>query len=221
MGNVLYNYDFDKIVDQLIPNGKYNDYYKKYLFHSKVWERLELGAIDKETARNIVSYYMPRNWDAYSELNCLLDSWTSGMEKNYAVWDIVKHLWGQGYRLFILSNFIKEDFDKLWVLDPDFECFEKCWVSSDLREMKPSPLVYRALIVSHRIKPEETVFIDDKVENVVGANNEGIGGIPFDNAENLKSFLSDILSYSHIQRERERLLRPYQDIYKSPNGLRK
>jgi len=49
-----------------------------------------------------------------------------------------------------------------------------CWaISEDVKCQKPDPRFYQILISKLREKPEETLFIDDKPENIKGAGEAG------------------------------------------------
>ncbi len=83
------------------------------------------------------------------------------------------------YRLVVLSNtddahwaFLKREYPILAIPRALYASFE-------MKLLKPDPQIYLRVLQAERRKPNEAVFIDDKVENVEAANSIGIHGILF------------------------------------------
>ena len=53
------------------------------------------------------------------------------------------------------------------------------------RERKPNVGFYQHVIDNTGLDPTQTIFVDDKVENVLTAKSFGMHGIVFDNAQNV------------------------------------
>lgn len=88
-----------------------------------------------------------------------------------------------GYRLYVLSNYgtttfayAKEHFKFLKHMDGMV-------ISSDVHYVKPEPEIYRILLDKYQIIPEESVFMDDRADNVEIAASFGIHAIQFKNRE--------------------------------------
>jgi FMN phosphatase YigB (HAD superfamily) len=54
------------------------------------------------------------------------------------------------------------------------------YFSADARERKPDIAFYEHVIEQSRIDPSCTIFVDDKIENVLSARSFGMHGIVFD-----------------------------------------
>ncbi|WP_298514807.1 HAD family phosphatase [uncultured Kordia sp.] len=84
------------------------------------------------------------------------------------------------YRLFILSNtndlhisWIQED----WGMElyTEFKnCFEQFYLSHEIHFRKPDVDIYEFVLNENKLKPEETIFIDDTAENTESAATLGI-----------------------------------------------
>ena len=59
--------------------------------------------------------------------------------------------------------------------------FEGIVVSADLHIIKPDERIYRYLLERYGLNPGETLFIDDRLENVEGARKVGIQAEVFQN----------------------------------------
>ena len=54
------------------------------------------------------------------------------------------------------------------------DLFHKAYFSFDLHLLKPNPEVYEFVINQHGLIPAETLFLDDKAENIEAAKKLGI-----------------------------------------------
>jgi putative hydrolase of the HAD superfamily len=61
--------------------------------------------------------------------------------------------------------------------------------SYQLRLAKPDPAIYRHLLEKLGTQPGETLFLDDKLENIIAARELGIQAIQFSNADKLREDL--------------------------------
>lgn len=66
---------------------------------------------------------------------------------------------------------------------------EKAHVSAEFGARKPDPAVYRLICERYGVTPQESAFVDDKAENVEGAEKAGLIGHLFTNGSGLKTFL--------------------------------
>lgn len=90
--------------------------------------------------------------------------------------ELIKALKADGrYRLFVLSNMSHEFIDFLRRV-PVYRHFDGEVVSCEEGICKPEPEIYRLLLERYALDPAETLFIDDRPENVEAAEREGIVG---------------------------------------------
>ena len=66
-------------------------------------------------------------------------------------------------------------------------------VSYQYKVMKPDRSIYEILLNKYKLKAEECVFIDDRVENVEGAKKIGFYGIHFQSFEQASAELNELL----------------------------
>ncbi|QFT33699.1 Alpha-D-glucose-1-phosphate phosphatase YihX [Labrenzia sp. THAF82] len=73
-----------------------------------------------------------------------------------------------------------------------FEIFgSKAHVSAEFRLRKPDPRIYRAICEKYGYEPGRCVFVDDKLENVSGAEEAGLIGHHYSSCGALEAFLLD------------------------------
>ena len=69
----------------------------------------------------------------------------------------------------------------------DGEVFS-CYV----KQLKPEPEIYRTILDRYQLKPEESVFIDDRPENCEGARKQGIHTICFESFKQVTAELEKL-----------------------------
>ena len=105
--------------------------------------------------------------------------------------EIVKNLKGK-YQLILLSDHVKEWMEYIEEKNQDINLFDKKIFSYDIGSIKSDQQTFRTVLNQTQILADETIFIDDNEVNVKRAEEVGIKGIVFKNAEQLKSELAKI-----------------------------
>ncbi|KAJ5189629.1 HAD-superfamily hydrolase subfamily IA variant 3 [Penicillium cf. griseofulvum] len=103
-----------------------------------------------------------------------------------SLWDFKRAMAGKV--VFILaSNISSPDYmalRQLWGED-FWSLFDYIFLSSTVRIRKPSMRFYRHMLGVSGAVPRDTIFVDDRPENVLAASALGIKGMVFTNSENL------------------------------------
>lgn len=92
---------------------------------------------------------------------------------------LIDELKSAGYKLYVLSNMSREFIDFLRK-QKVYENFDGDVVSCEVGIVKPMPEIYDLLIERFDLDPAETIFIDDRKENVDAAAAKGIATFHFD-----------------------------------------
>ena len=93
------------------------------------------------------------------------------------------------YRLYALTNWSAETFPHALERFEFFKAFDGVVVSGQEKMRKPSADFYKILIDRYHLDPAKTVFIDDSLRNVKGAEAVGITGVHFHNPAQLRDEL--------------------------------
>ncbi|HEY9220779.1 MAG TPA: HAD family phosphatase [Lutibacter sp.] len=93
------------------------------------------------------------------------------------------------YKIYALTNWSAEKWDKGLELFPFFHFFDGVVVSGQVKMRKPFPEIYNLIIDKFSINPENTIFIDDNEENVNAAAALKINGIHYKSPQQLLSEL--------------------------------
>ena len=86
----------------------------------------------------------------------------------------------KGYHIYVLSN-ADNTFHDYFLRFAQESWFDGVIVSSDVHMIKPEPAIYRHLLQTFSLHPEECFFIDDRPENVKAAVSLGMQGFVFQN----------------------------------------
>lgn len=84
------------------------------------------------------------------------------------------------YRIFLLSNTNSTHIEKfehkagLSFARDFYSCFEKIYFSYEFQKRKPEEATFKFLINAHNLIPKKTLFVDDKLENIVAAQKIGL-----------------------------------------------
>jgi HAD superfamily hydrolase (TIGR01509 family) len=92
---------------------------------------------------------------------------------------LIDELKAVGYKLYVLSNMSREFIDFLRK-QKVYENFDGDVVSCEVGIVKPMPEIYDLLLKRFELDPAETIFIDDRKENVDAAAAKGIATFHFD-----------------------------------------
>ena len=106
--------------------------------------------------------------------------------------DILREIRDSGqFRLYALTNWSAETFP--WALENfDFlHWFEGIVVSGIEKCRKPLPEFFQILFERYNVKPERSLFIDDNIANIKGANALGLNAITFKSPGQLRAELKE------------------------------
>lgn len=89
------------------------------------------------------------------------------------------------YKIYALTNWSAEKWDKALELFPFFKEFDNVIVSGKEKCRKPFPEIYNLMLNRFNITPEKALFIDDNLDNIKAAKKLSINGIHFKKNDNL------------------------------------
>ncbi len=93
------------------------------------------------------------------------------------------------YKVVALTNWSHETFPKALKKFDFLQWFEGIIVSGEEKTRKPFDDIYHITLDRFNIKAEQSIFIDDNLQNIEAANSLGINGIQFKSPERLEQQL--------------------------------
>jgi putative hydrolase of the HAD superfamily len=103
----------------------------------------------------------------------------SWMQFDSVMWDWIDQLRAAGKRVAMLSNMPRELGEALKSRTQKLESFDQITLSYELRAAKPEPAIYEHCLEGLGTSPQQTLFLDDRLANVHGAELLGIRSIQF------------------------------------------
>jgi putative hydrolase of the HAD superfamily len=115
----------------------------------------------------------------------------SWMHFDQAMWDWIGELRAAGKRVAMLSNMPRDLGEALASKTDRLRAFDHVTVSYDVRSAKPEPAIYEHCLAGIGTAPERTIFFDDRIANVQGAESLGIQAIEFLNRDDVLRRMRD------------------------------
>lgn len=111
------------------------------------------------------------------------------------MYELIKSLKENGFPvIYGLTNWSAETFPPVREKYEIFSLIDHIVCSGEEKLLKPDPKIYQTLLERYNLKAEESVFIDDNINNVKGAIDMGMESIRFVNAEQLQKDLNELLN---------------------------
>lgn len=191
VGKVLVEYDPDSYMERLGFDLKTRQAVNQAMFQNALWEESDRGKLSTEELLKKFIFngkeYKEEITKAYQMVGDTIELFP------YSVaW--IKELKQRGYRVYILSNYAeityeqtKEKMEFLPYVDGAVFSFQCKWI-------KPEREIYEELCRKYSIEPRESVFLDDRLDNIEQARNLGFCGIQFESYEQAVRELEPILN---------------------------
>ncbi len=173
MGNVLLEWNKDKIL-QSVSNTK-KDYLilDKSIFQSGLWERLDLGTMMREELVLKLVSMIGRGYQ--KKVEEVIWNWPSYIDIYREVFPVLSELKKKGHRIFVLSNTSKVFYDLLEEqLSPLKELLDGFVLSCDIKAIKPDLAMFKGILDKYQLDPTNCVFLDDIEDNTNSAQKLGI-----------------------------------------------
>lgn len=184
VGNVLYHWNPRVLYERLIDNDRALDAFLRDVVSPDWHFQHDAGRPFAETSAELIALHpeqaeLIRHWgeNFIDSVGPVVD----GMA------DIVNELAASRIPLFAITNFSAEFWASFHAREAAFFApFRDIVVSGAERLVKPQPAIYRLALARFGLKPAQTLFIDDRQENVAGAEKEGMRGHLFRDAATLR-----------------------------------
>ena len=178
VGQVLVKYDWETYLDSFGFPKEERDKIAEVVFQSNTWNERDRSS---ETEQYYVDQMVKAAPEYEKDIREVMRRSDETIEKTDYAETWVKYLKNQGYHLYVLSNYgtymldrTKQDMSFLKYMDGVvFSC--------DVQQIKPEVDIYKTLLKRYSLKPEKSVFLDDRAVNCEGAGKAGIHTIQFEN----------------------------------------
>jgi len=197
IGDVLFSWSAQtktsispKVLHNILSSSPWNDYERGRISQGECYSRVgrEFSVEPTELSR------------AFQEARDLLQS---NEDLILAIRHLKVHSKGT-LKVFAMSNISAPDYEVLRAKSADWSLFDDIFTSAGVGERKPHLGFYRTVLSTTGADPSRTIFVDDKLENVLSARSLGMCGIIFDDQRKVIRALHNLLG-DPVERGRQYL----------------
>ncbi|MFI3325148.1 MAG: HAD family phosphatase [Clostridia bacterium] len=184
IGNVLAHFCFETSFKKVLNEKEFELISKASVLDEEKWLMLDKGEKNYE---ELLDYYS-------KDIPCLKEKMDLAIKTVYN--DIVpfdysndwiKEYKNRGFKVYILSNYGEIPF-KLSSTRFDFLNYtDGAVISYQVKQIKPTKEIYKAICDKYSITPSNAVFIDDNLKNIEGSKLFGINSVLFQNYKQAKT----------------------------------
>ena len=188
MKNVIF--DFGMVLVRFVPSYMVGRYVSDpadaalladVVFDRAYWDRLDAGTIEDEEVMAACRTRLPaRLWEV---ADTIYYNWIYNLPEIEGMRELIAALKARGVRCYLLSNisrYFAAHAHEISILNE----LEDCVFSATCGLAKPDPAIFTHACAQFGIAPADTVFVDDRAENVAAACAVGMEGYVFDGDAN-------------------------------------
>jgi FMN phosphatase YigB (HAD superfamily) len=162
------------------------------ILSSHIWHDYERGLISQQVCYETVGNELSLD---PAEIGKAFDQARDSLRCNEDMISFIRELKCQSngrIRIFAMSNISLPDYNVLRTKPADWSIFDRVFASCTAGQRKPDLSFYRHVIAEANVDPSRTIFVDDKLDNVISARSLGFHGIVFDSSTNVINTLRNL-----------------------------
>ena len=191
-GGIILTVKMKEIVKKFTDSKEKQEFLLNNVVNSPEW--IEYGLIDTGyiTKEDFINLVNDRTNNIHKELvKDFINNYINHVYIDDKIIELIKDLKKQGYKIYLLSNTQKYSYEK-FIKDIEY-LFDGITLSFKEHLLKPYNAIYERLIEKYNLVPEESLFIDDREDNISTANKYGIKGrkVERNSIEDIKKVLQE------------------------------
>ncbi|KAG6891532.1 hypothetical protein C0992_005067 [Termitomyces sp. T32_za158] len=149
------------------------------ILSSSLWYEYEKGNLDEAKIYSLIANQFAVE---PADVKKTFQIMSSSLQSNKKVLEVIRELKGTGRSIYAMSNISAPDWEMLKnkATQAEWALFDHTFTSASARQRKPNVGFFKYVIEKSGIDPSRTIFVDDKLENVLTARSFGMHGILFD-----------------------------------------
>ena len=195
VGGVLLQWDPPAFIAKVAPDPAQQALIRREIFEHPEWHEFDRGTIDVSQA---AEKFGRRAGLTPEQMRALLQTANESLHPITGTVDLVEDLAAAGVHLYVLSNMPVSTYQFLTRKHEFFRHFRELVISGAILMIKPEPAIYKHLVEKTGIVPEESVFLDDLLKNVIAARECGLHAIQFAGAEAARAELRNYLPHANL-----------------------
>lgn len=187
LGRTLADWDPEHLYSRLIPDAEARRDFLASVCTMRWHEAHDRGVTMAQNRTGLIARHpgkadLIKAWD--TRWNDMFNGYMPGME------GLIEALHQRGVPQYALSNMPAEKWPDVLALYPAFALFQTAVISGQEGLIKPDPAIYRLTIERIETPPEDTLFIDDRLDNIEAGAKAGFAVHHFTGAPALKAELT-------------------------------
>lgn len=191
IGRVLIEWDWQSYLSEFHYTEEKQERLAQAVFENPTWKEADRGVWSDE---EILQSFIQKAPEYEKEIRMLWEDMGRCVERSPHTDQWIADLKKQGLKVYYLSNYGKTLREKTKEALNFTEVCDGGIFSYEIKEIKPNPAIYEALLKKYSLNASKCLFIDDLQENIQGAKVCGIQGIQFttyaETSEALRNFLN-------------------------------
>lgn len=188
IGNVLLTFEPREFLLQFINDMGRIDNFISNVTGSNIWLKLDRGVLSVRDAKNLFLTKFPEEKEV---ITSFFENWFEIFEPIQRNITIMKELKLNNYKVFALSNFIKESYEYVINKFNFFSLFDGQVISWKENYIKPEMEIYKILLERFHLNPRECIFLDDYSSFLASAQQLGMNTILVTKNTDLRAELRD------------------------------
>jgi 2-haloacid dehalogenase len=186
VGNVLFGWDIRALYAKLIDDPARLDWFCREVVTPEWHFQHDAGRPFAQTSAELVARF-PAESDLIRAFGPRFNETVTGRVPGMAA--LVERLAARRIPLFGITNFSHEFWPPFRSTAPLFDHFTDIIVSGEEQVSKPDPAIYHLALTRFGLTLGEALFVDDRLENVESARENGFVGHHFTDAARLEGEL--------------------------------
>jgi putative hydrolase of the HAD superfamily len=189
LGNVVLNWDVDRILDSLNLDAHDTHNLRTELFQHQDWLSLDHGIVSEPL---VISKVCGRSSLSRKTVEGALLAAKNSLTLIDETINLMNEISSKGIKMYCLSNMSRETYKHIERHD-FFQMFSGILISGVERRMKPNKEIFSLLLDRFDLTPGNTLFIDDSIDNIESAKRLGILGFHFKGENSCYSGIRELL----------------------------
>ena len=191
VGQVLVTFDPPKYMRDLGYNDDVIEVLQKAMFNHPLWGELDRSIYTRAELEDMFVENAPEYEKEIREVFGSIEN--SAAPQPYVI-EWMEDLKKRGVGLYVVSNYAEFMYEGTKHTMLFLPYMDGVMFSYMCHAIKPEKEIFENLLNKYGLKAEECVFIDDRAENIEGAEKVGLTGIQFKSYQQAKETLNQYLS---------------------------
>ncbi|HEX2985455.1 MAG TPA: HAD family phosphatase [Caproiciproducens sp.] len=176
LGRVLVEYTPELYIRKYVSDDGDVAIINREMFHAPEWLDNDRGSITSDQFLQAVCKRIPQR--LHAEVKKIWENWQNFLVPIPETNALAKNLKERGYHVFLLSN-MSEKYYGIRHIIPALPYLDGEFISADVHQVKPDEEIFQTFLKRYGLKSQECFFIDDRAENIAGAEKTGMKGFCF------------------------------------------